>query len=210
MSHFMADWTAEQLNRFGGGLPTKPKRRQPSACMIALSFAIGLLFALLFLAAPAEGGASFNLRGPDYSMRISRSPLDPIPLDPDAAGDRPMKWAATQARLGSTFWSYVRDRQAELAWFLIRFDPADDDGDFVWSTGDRLVFTFADSSRVAAEIVTATQCRGFDSLCRLQRLPAALSWDDIATAGGWCAYAGVPRDRIRAHGVLGVSLEVTP
>lgn len=186
--------------------------RWSSASLVLLSFLFGLfILAMLIAAPPAHAGRSAwpTLHAPDFALTISKTPLDPIPLDPDAAGSKALKWASLQARSESSFWRYVQERQTSLEWFLVRIEPQGNGG-FVWRASDRLVFVLADSTRLPAELVTATRCQDVDSPCELQRMPANLEWSDFATAKGWRAYAGVPRDAIRARGVLGVSLEVSP
>lgn len=187
--------------------------RWSSASLVLLSFLFGLfILAMLISAPPAHAGRSAwpKLHAPDFALTISKTPLDAIPIDPDAAGTKAMKWASLQARSESSFWRYIQERQTSIAWFLVRIEPSEESEGFVWRSADRLIFVLADSTRLAAELVTATRCHDVDSPCELQRMPANLEWSDFATAKGWRAYAGVPRDAIRAHGVLGVSLEVSP
>lgn len=186
--------------------------RWPVVFLVLLA---GFILLFMFVFAPPCRAAKATwpkLEGPGCTLEIRRNPLAPIPYDADAASDRAMRWAALQAsdERASEFWRYVRDRQGSTDWFLIRIEPHDRKADLVWKPGDRLIFILGDSSHVAAQVVTSTSCQDFDSPCDLLPMPAAVAWEDIATAGGWCAYAGVPRDRIRAHGVLGVQMEVTP
>lgn len=184
-----------------------------AASTVLLAMVFGFLLLLLFLCAPPARAGKWwpKLEGRGYTLEVRTTPLETIPINPDAAGDKAMRWASLQALGGneSNLWRYLQDGQDATEWFLVKIRRAGAPS-FQWSAGDRLYFLLSDSTRVPARVVTATICDAVDAPCFLQRMPVDLEWHAFESAGGWQAYAGAPRDAIRSRGVVGVSLEVSP